>query len=162
MDGTAKEKYVMEAVISKASRDDLAEILQLQYKAFYTVAESMGDFSIPPLTQTIEELVEEYMHGVVLKLVCDGKIVGSVRVRVKGDTVYVGKLIVSPDYRHRGFATRLLAEVEKLFPEMRYELFTSVASPENIRLYEKNGYVIFDRKTVSPNLTFVYMEKIRN
>ena len=150
----------MDAVISKASRDDLAEILQLQYRAFYTVAESMGDFSIPPLTQTIEELTDEYEHGLVLKLVCDDIIVGSVRALVKGDTVYVGKLIVSPGYRHRGYGSRLLAEIEKIFPEKRYELFTSVANPENIRLYEKNGYVIFDRKTVSPNLTFVYMEKI--
>ena len=54
----------------------------------------------------------------------------------------------------------LLNEIEKYYPGKRYELFTSTRSVDNIRLYEKNGYRIFDRKEIDAELVFVYMEKL--
>ena len=53
----------------------------------------------------------------------------------------------------------LLSEIEKCFPDKRYELFTSTRSLDNIRLYQKLGYTIFARKVVNDELEFVYMEK---
>ena len=41
-------------------------------------------------------------------------------------------------------------------------LFTSTRSVDNIRLYEKLGYVKFDEKAVAGDLIFVYMEKKPN
>lgn len=66
---------------------------------------------------------------------------------------------VIQEYRGLGYGTRLLAEIEKYYQGKRYELFTSTRSEANIRLYEKNGYRIFDRKPVNDDLVFVYMEK---
>ncbi|MBR4384305.1 MAG: GNAT family N-acetyltransferase, partial [Selenomonadaceae bacterium] len=88
-----------------------------------------------------------------------GKIVGSVRFFSEGDTVYVGKLIVHPDFQNRGIGTNLLLEVEKIFPNKRYELFTSNKSRKNISLYERLGYKIFAEKVIAKDLTFVYLEK---
>ena len=64
--------------------------------------------------------------------------------------------MVHPDHRHKGYGSRLLSEIEKCFPDKRYELFTSMRSIENICLYE---YTIFARKAVNDELEFVYMEK---
>ncbi|WP_303838793.1 GNAT family N-acetyltransferase [Ruminococcus flavefaciens] len=147
-------------MILKANRNDLQEILQLQYLAYQSEADLFGSRDIPPLKQTIDEVVEEFRSGTILKMLDDNNtIIGSVRARESDGTVYIGKLMVHPDHRHKGYGTRLLSEIEKCFPDKRYELFTSTRSLDNIRLYQKLGYSIFARKAVNDELEFVYMEK---
>ncbi len=147
-------------LVMKAEYDDLKSILDLQYLAYQSEAALFGTNDIPPLKQTLEEVVEEYGNGTILKMVSDtGNIIGSVRAREKDGTVYIGKLMVHPDYRCNGYGTRLLDEIEKYVPGRRYELFTSTRSKDNISLYEKNGYEVFDRKPMDDELIFVYMEK---
>lgn len=145
--------------ILKAVQDDLQEILALQYLAYQSEAALFGNKDIPPLKETIEELTEEFNKGTILKLVEDGKIIGSVRAYAKNGTAYIGKLMVHPDHRCKGYGTLLLNEIEKCFPDCRFELFTSTRSEDNIRLYQKLGYVIFDRKEITDELVFVYLEK---
>ena len=150
-------------VIKKIEHSDLQEILQLQYLAYQSEAELFGSRDIPPLKQTLDEVVEEFKSGVILKMVDDNNtIIGSVRAQERNGTVYIGKLMVHPDRRHKGYGTRLLSEIEKCFPDKRYELFTSTRSLDNIRLYQKLGYSIFARKAVNDELEFVYMEKNDN
>ena len=150
-------------MIHKAQVSDLQEILQLQYLAYQSEADLFGSRDIPPLKQTLDEVVEEFRSGVILKMVDDkDNIIGSVRARESDGTVYIGKLMVHPDHRHKGYGTRLLCEIEKCFPDKRYELFTSTRSLDNIRLYQKLGYTIFARKAVNDELEFVYMEKNEN
>lgn len=99
-------------------------------------ADLFGTQDIPPLKQTIDEVIEEYNNGVVLKMEDDNKIIGSVRARCDNGTVYIGKLMVNPQYRKRGLGKRLLNEIEIRFPHCTYELFTSTLSRDNLRLYE--------------------------
>lgn len=145
--------------ILKAEQKDLQEILALQYLAYQSEAALFGNKDIPPLKETIEELTEEFNKGTILKLVEDGKIIGSVRAYAKNGTAYIGKLMVHPDHRCKGYGTLLLNEIEKCFPDCRFELFTSTRSEDNIRLYQKLGYKIFDRKEITDELVFVYLEK---
>lgn len=149
----------MSVYITKAERGDLAEILQLQYLAYQSEAQLCGAQDIPPLKQTLEEVQGEYDSGLVLKLVCDGKIIGSVRAYEKDGTVFIGKLMVHPDYRRKGFGKRLLNEIENSYKDKWYELFTSTKSVDNIRLYRSLGYSKFKEKTVAKDLRFVYMQK---
>ena len=147
-------------VIKKAERSDLKEILKLQYLAYQSEADLFGSRNIPPLKQTLDEVVEEFRSGVILKMADDkNTIIGSVRAHEHDGTVYIGKLMVHSEYRHKGYGTMLLSEIEKCFPDMRYELFTSTRSIDNIRLYQKLGYTIFARKAMNNELEFVYMEK---
>lgn len=149
-------------MILKAESCDLQEILQLQYLAYQSEAELFGSRDIPPLKQTLDEVTEEFGSGIILKMVDDDNvIIGSVRAKETGGTVYIGKLMVHPGHRHKGYGTMLLNEIEKCFPDKRYELFTSTRSIDNIRLYQKLGYTVFARKAVNDELEFVYMEKIR-
>ena len=149
--------------IWKAGMEDLPKILQLQYLAYQDQAALFSNRNIPPLTQTLDEVIEEYHKGIILKMVNeDGMAIGSIRAWEMEGTVYIGKLMVHPNYWHHGFGTRLLKEIELLYPQKRYELFTSTRSVDNIRLYQRLGYREFDRKRVDEELEFVYMEKTQN
>ena len=149
-------------MILKAKLDDLKEILQLQYLAYQSEADLFGSRDIPPLKQTLDEVIEEFNNGIILKMIDDNtSIIGSVRAQERIGTVYIGKLMVHPDHRHKGFGTMLLSEIEKYFSVKRYELFTSTRSLDNIRLYQKLGYKIFDHKSINEDLEFVYMEKLK-
>ena len=151
----------MDYVIAKAQKEDLKEILELQYLAYQSEAALFGNKDIPPLKQTLEEVVEEFDEGLVLKMTDEnGVIIGSVRAKEKDGTVYIGKLMVRPDHQKKGYGKRLLIEPEKYYPGKRYELFTSTRSQDNIRLYKSVGYKEFDRKAVDNELVFVYMEKV--
>jgi N-acetylglutamate synthase-like GNAT family acetyltransferase len=147
-------------LIEKAEKDDLEEILELQYLAYQSEAKLFGNMDILPLKQTIEEVYDEFQKGVILKAIDDrGVIIGSVRAYQGGGTVYIGKLMVHPKMQKKGIGSKLLLGIENEYPNQRYELFTSTRSERNIALYQKLGYKIFDEKQVTEELKFVYMEK---
>lgn len=152
---------VNEYAISKARLKDLQEILLLQHLAYQSEAALLDNYDIPPLKQTLDEMIEEYHRGTILKMVdADGLIIGSIRAWETNGTVHVGKLMVRPDYRHHGYGTKLLGEIEKHCPQKRYELFTSTRSIDNIRLYQRMGYREINRRSIDDRLDFVYMEKV--
>lgn len=75
--------------IEKAEGEDLQEILDLQYLAYQSEAKLFNNRDIPPLKQTLQELVNEYQKGVILKVVDEeGKIIGSVRGCLEDGTFY--------------------------------------------------------------------------
>ena len=55
-------------MIVKAKYKDLQEILNLQYLAYQSEAELFGSKDIPPLKQTLDEVIEEFNNGIILKL----------------------------------------------------------------------------------------------
>ena len=147
-------------LIKKAQKEDLEKILELQYLAYQSEAKLFGNMDIPPLKQTIEELYNEFQKGTILKALDDiGVIIGSVRAYQENGTVYIGKLMVHPEMQRKGIGTKLLLEIEREYPNQRYELFTSTKSISNIRLYERLGYKIFKEEAVSQKLQFVYLQK---
>lgn len=146
--------------ITRAKKEDLRDILDLQYLAYQSEAEIYNDCNIPPLKQTLNEVEREFVKGVILKATDEsGNIIGSVRAFRKNSSVYIGKLIVHPQHRRQGIGTMLLSEIEALYPNQRYELFTGSKSTENIALYKRLGYKIFKTKKIDGSLEFVYLEK---
>ena len=148
------------AVIERAQKSDLEEILALQYLAYRSEAQLFDDPDIPPLRQTLAELEEEFDRGVVLRAADDsGRIIGSVRAFSENGSVYISKLMVHPDRQGQGLGTALLGAVERECAAGRYELFTSTRSVSNIRLYRRLGYVPFREEKINDELCFVYLEK---
>jgi len=147
-------------LITKADRTDLQEILELQYLAYQSEAILLDNFSIPPLKQTLKEVEQEFENGMLLKAIDDNdEIIGSVRAYANNGTLYIGKLVVNPNFQRQGIGTKLLIEIEKAYPQERYELFTSDKSIKNIRLYERLGYVKYKEQEVAPGLKFIYLQK---
>lgn len=147
--------------IYEAKNDDLEKILYLQKTCYLSEAEIYGDYSISPLTQTLEDLKREFERLVILKLVYRNRIIGSIRGFAEEGTCYIGKLIVDKEFQNMGFGKQLMLEIENKFNGIiRYELFTGFQSSKNLYLYEKLGYKEFKQKKVNTKLTLKYLEKI--
>lgn len=146
--------------ITHAQIEDAEEILALQKLAYQSEAAIYNDWSIPPLTESLEEIREEFSKSTFLKLTASDKIIGSVRIVERDNCCDIGRLIVHPEFQDRGIGTKLMLTVEKEFPDSkRLELFTGSKSERNIYLYEKLGYNIFSRRALSENVELVFMEK---
>lgn len=149
----------MNTVIVQANKDDLAKILEIQYKAFRKEAEEFNDFSIQPMTQTLEELEEEYQTFTYFKAVDEnGQIIGSIRGYIKNGTSYIGRTVVHPDYQGQGIGTAMIKKLEQMKAAPRYEINSSIHCPRNIGLYERLGYKKF-KEIKTENNGFVYLEK---
>lgn len=145
--------------ITKATKEDLSEILQLQYLAYQSEAKLLNNFDIPPLKQTLKEVESEYNNGTILKALNDDIIVGSVRGYIENGVLYIGKLFVHPHMQGKGIGTKLLLEIESVYSHNRCELFTSSKSEKNLQLYKKVGYSIFKKQEISPQLTLLFLKK---
>jgi ribosomal protein S18 acetylase RimI-like enzyme len=150
---------VSEVVISQAEIEDAARILAVQHRAFLSEAALYDDYSIPPLTETLEQLEAQFSDHLILKAEIEGVIVGSVRGRVQGDMYYIGRLMVHPDCRGRGIGKKLMLEIERRSGAERFELFTGERSTVNLNLYGTLGYQMLDRRVVNPKVTLVRLEK---
>ena len=152
----------MDIFITQAAPEDAAEILALQKLAFQSVAELHEDPAIPPLTQTLDEIEKEFAGKAFLKAMAGGTIVGSVRGTLVAGTCLVGRLFVHPDFQGHGIGSRLLVEIEMLFPQAeRFEVFTGAKSRDNIRLYRRLGYREFREEDQSPKVRLVFLAKTK-
>ena len=149
-------------VISVASADEAEAILALQKLAYESEARFYGDWSLPPLTQTLEELREQFATALVLKATLEGRLVGSVRALVTDGTCHIGRLIVHPELQGRGIGSRLLREIEGRFPDaVKYALFTGSKSEATLRLYRCHGYVATGTERSSPAVSITHLEKTK-
>ena len=146
--------------IIKTEKDDLPAILSLQKRAYQSEAQLVNDFSIAPLTETLEGITDHFDKCLILKAVeQDNDIIGSVRGFFSGGTLYIGRLIVDPSFQNKGIGTNLLLNIEAMYPRARYELFTSDRSVKNLSLYIKNGYKEFKREPLNEHVSFIFLEK---
>ncbi|EXU61622.1 MULTISPECIES: GNAT family N-acetyltransferase [Streptomyces] len=154
----------MSVTISAATADDAEQILKLQYLCYQAEAELYGDYSIEPLTQSLDDLRAELSEGCVLVARLGAEVVGSVRgvVDDKG-TAAIAKLIVHPRMQRHGLGGRLLAAIEERLSgeraAKRYRLFTGHRSEGNLRLYRRYGYAQVGTEEVNRRLSLVTLEK---
>ena len=147
--------------IECADVQDAKEILDLQRLAYQSEAAIYDDYTIPPLTQTLEEMQDDFDAQLFLKASVDGETIGSVRGHMRQGTCFIGRLIVHPAHQGQGIGAALMEEIEKRFPEAgRFEVFTGHRSEKNLRLYAKLGYRIFKREKISDRLELVYLQRI--
>jgi GNAT superfamily N-acetyltransferase len=146
--------------IVRTSIADAEAILDLQKLAYRNEAALYGDFSIPPLLQTVEEMRDDLRTQVVVKAVEGARIVGSARAHERDGTAFIGRVIVCPSMQGQGIGKRIMAAIEAAFPSVRrFELFTGHLSTRNLHFYRSLGYKELKTVPVSEKLSFVYLEK---
>ncbi|WP_035840943.1 GNAT family N-acetyltransferase [Kitasatospora azatica] len=154
----------MSVIISVATEQDTEQILKLQYLGFQSEAELYGDWSIEPLTQTLESLRTELADRHVLVARLGDEVVGSVRGWVDEDGVgRISRLVVHPRMQRHGLGGRLLRAAEERLlaeqPVRTFRLFTGHRSLGNLRLYARQGYRQTEARPSGQGLGFVALEK---
>ena len=134
-----------------ATPADAAELLVLQRACWAPEGLASGDWVVPPLAETLEEVraaVGEWRTYAVRTASRGGglgRLVGSVRGRVRpGDPAVweTARLMVAPDLQGRGLGRELLALSEAAAPASvtTYWLTTGVVAAQNHRFYRRAGY----------------------
>ncbi|MBD0712303.1 MULTISPECIES: GNAT family N-acetyltransferase [unclassified Streptomyces] len=160
----------LSVTISAAAARDAEHILKLQYLCYQSEAELYGDWSIEPLTQSLDALRAELDEGYGLVARLGDEVVASVRARLDEDgTVRIAKLIVHPRMRRHGLGGRLLDAIENHFatgadrlpapPAKRFRLFTGHRGEGDLRLYRSRGYTRVATGEAGPAVTLVTLEK---
>lgn len=156
-----KNKIHMEARIEMVTQDDLEELLAVQELSYEDEFKEWKKEHIPPVHQTIEDLKADIARGPFLKAMDEtGRIIGSVRGYKHDDTVYLSKLFVHPLYQDRGIGHQLMTHIERMYPNSRFEIYTTCHSTKKLDLYAKMGYIPFKEEAITPLLIVVYLEKL--
>jgi tRNA (guanine37-N1)-methyltransferase len=134
-----------------ATPADAPELLVLQRACWAEEGRASGDWRVPPLDETLDELAAglgEWTTYAVRMASADGsagRLVASVRGRVRPDdpTVWeTSRLMVAPDLQGRGLGRELLALSEGGAPASvtSYWLTTGDVAAGNQRFYRRAGY----------------------
>ena len=146
--------------IEIANIENVPEILNLQYKAFRPVAEFLNWLDAPNLTETVEHARGEFLKYTTLKMLSDdGKIIGSVRGCIEDGSLYIGRLMVLPEFQKNGYGRILLREIQSILPHNRAWLDTSGDVPETVSFYEREGFRTFESKRFENGVSWIFMEK---
>lgn len=147
--------------ISKANKEDLPKILEIQRTAFNQEALLYGSRELPPLIESVEDLERDLLTNEFLKAEFEGNIVGSIRAHMDGVSCMIWRLSVSPEHQGKGIGRALISEAEKCFPEAEYyDLFTGAKSESNLHLYNKLGYDLTGVEERHGPIKFVFMRKV--
>jgi ribosomal protein S18 acetylase RimI-like enzyme len=122
-----------DVVILPATVEDAGELLTLQRAAYVTEGQLHDTPFLPPLTETLEEMMSVLSSKPVFKAVSGTRIVGAIRMTVHDTVGEIGRIAVAPDQQGRGIGTQLLRHAERLAPGqvIRFELFTGPNSAPN-------------------------------
>ena len=146
--------------IELATIQDVPELLELQHKAFGSQCKELGWEDALPMTETQDQASEEFGKCTTLKVLADdGRIIGSVRGSVEDDSLYIGRLMVLPEYQQQGIGKQLFREIQQLLPHHRAWLCTCKQVPAPYEFYLREGFQSYKEEIVGPGLSWVYMEK---
>jgi tRNA (guanine37-N1)-methyltransferase len=131
--------------LATATPADAPELLTLSRACWVTEGRVNGSFDIPPLVETLDEVVAGLSAWRTWTVRADGRLVGSVRGRRDPQdpaTWQVGRLMVAPDLQGRGLGRALLAHAETAAPAdvATYWINTGRGSERNLRTYRRAGY----------------------
>jgi len=147
--------------LEAATGEDLELILRLQKRAFSGQALIYNDFNLPSLTQTLDDLNQEFTSKTIYKVATDGNIIASIRCFIADRILHIEKLIVDPDLQNRGIGTQIMRALEKRYATAvdRYALSTGHKSARNLHLYKKLGYKEVRQEPLNANCNLIVMEK---
>jgi ribosomal protein S18 acetylase RimI-like enzyme len=111
-------------------------LLELQRHAYRVEAALIGDDRIPPLHESLQDLVSAQLHWMAT---FDGdQIAGALGYSVEGGAVDIDRLMIDPRYHRRGLGSSLVTEVMSL--EARTIVATGRENAPARALYEALGF----------------------
>lgn len=146
--------------IELATIADVPQLLELQLKSFGEVCDMLNWHEAANMTETVAQAEADFGKYTTLK-VCnaEGRIVGSVRGCVDNEALFIGRLMVLPEWQQKGIGQLLLDEIQSRLPHSRVWLYTCMQVEFTMRFYERNGFKTYKVEPINDTLSWAYMEK---
>lgn len=132
--------------IRNASADDAEQIKKITLEAFEKYREMANtDYPLAALHETDEDILNDIKNNLVLVAYINGKVVGSVRVSVDGESAYLSRFGVSPDYQNLGIGKALMNLVDinmKVLGVKQIKLHTGAKIKPLIIFYYGRGFYV--------------------
>jgi len=146
--------------IELATKQDVLEIQNLQRKSFGPLCIELDWKDAPILKESLDYAYKEFSQCTTLKVQNEeGRIIGSVNGKVEDGSLYIGRLMVLPEYQRHGIGKQLFREIQRILPHHRVWLCTCKQISAPYEFYLREGFKPFKDEIVGPGLTWVYMEK---
>lgn len=142
------------------SQDMAQQIWILQQASYRVEAQLIGWGNLPPLLETVDDLMNCQETFVGYKV--GRELAGAISFKRVGETVDIHRLMVHPDHFRKGIASKLLQHVEESQTDwQKLIVSTGALNAPAIELYQQHGFVLVGQKEVEPSLTLVLLEKQR-
>ncbi|MFC4161628.1 GNAT family N-acetyltransferase [Chitinimonas lacunae] len=115
-----------------------AELLTLQRQAYRQEAELIGYHDLPPLHESLPELMD--CGETVLGWKAEGELLGVLGYSVDSEGVLICRLAVAPQAQRQGIARRLLDAVIAAAGQQPIRVATAAANLPAIYLYCHHGF----------------------
>ncbi|PFE01286.1 GNAT family N-acetyltransferase [Bacillus cereus] len=140
------------------SFDVASAILAIQIPAYEIEATYINSTAIPRLYDTVEDIqnCNETFYGYIL----ENKLIGFISFVNEGTIIDIHRLVISPDYFHRGIATKLLLHLFSICSETsKYIVQTGKANIPALSLYKKHGFIEITDIVLPDGLVLTQLEK---
>ena len=145
--------------IEELMPNDIIEIHKIQKMAFKDAFDKYH--FCPAFEATEKELTSFLMKAVGYKIVCDGKIVGSIFIcKISLDHYELDTMSINPQFQNLGIGCKAIAQLEKIHPNvLTWTLSTPDSDGRNRHLYEKFGYKQVGTESINKNLKLIKYKK---
>ncbi len=129
------------------------QVFALQRSAYRVEVDLIGFDGIPPLHETLEELIAQPLEWIGMR--AGGRIVAALAYVVDDGVLDIDRLVVDPNHFGRGYGSML---VESVLEHPRVIVSTGTANLPARRLYEKLGFRAIEEIEIAPGVTVTRYE----
>jgi ribosomal protein S18 acetylase RimI-like enzyme len=132
------------------------KILQIQKLAYAVEAEIINYYKIPPLLETLNDLI--HCKEIFIAYQNNEEILGFLSYTIQGQKIEICRLAIHPDYFKNGIATALLQFLCSIKNITEYKVSTGAVNLPAICLYLKFGFEE-THKSIIDDLVLVHFVK---
>ncbi|MBP6660962.1 MAG: GNAT family N-acetyltransferase [Chitinophagales bacterium] len=132
------------------------KILQLQKLSYQTEAELIKFYKIPPLIETLNQLINSTEKFIVYET--SNEIVGFLSYQINQEKLEICRLAICPNYFKNGIATKLMMYLSSIENVNQFLVSTAKNNLPATTFYLKNGFIETHKSNVD-NLVLVHFVK---
>ncbi|KPN15502.1 hypothetical protein AKG37_01405 [Bacillus australimaris] len=140
--------------LDQKNKEQAKQLLHIQLAAYQREAEQIGYQDLPPLKETVKDIMET--DEIFIGFEKEGHLLGIASYEMHEDRIVLCRLAVHPQHIHQGIGTELMQAI--IQQQKTIELTTAEANIPAIKLYEKLGFKQKSRLQVENNLVLTKME----